>query len=130
MDLNVCFVLFGVVIFGFITQTCGSHFIVGPFVLGAIMPKKGEMKKMVMQRIQNYVYLLMMPLFFLFVGLRTDFRHVVYEDVENQVPYGAAHACRVMVVIVLSSASKIFTTFLVALIHKIQPWDSFTLGYS
>ncbi|CAB4298798.1 unnamed protein product [Prunus armeniaca] len=128
MDLNVCFVLFGVVIFGFITQTCGSHFIVGPFVLGAIMPKKGEMKKMVMQRIQNYVYLLMMPLFFLFVGLRTDFRHVVYEDVENQVPYGAAHACRVMVVIVLSSASKIFTTFLVALIHKIQPWDSFTLG--
>ncbi|XP_050126075.1 cation/H(+) antiporter 15-like [Malus sylvestris] len=36
---HMCFVLAGVMLCGFITDALGSHSIVGPFVLGAIMPK-------------------------------------------------------------------------------------------
>ncbi|KAF4353221.1 hypothetical protein F8388_014689 [Cannabis sativa] len=104
-DYNIYFVLTGVVLFGYITDSLGLHSIIGGFVFGLIMPKQKELKTILMERIEDFVSGIMIPLFFLIVGLRTN-RQDVFE--------GQFGIWRIVGVVVVGFWVKIFSTLVSA----------------
>ncbi|KAL6176574.1 hypothetical protein ACLB2K_053207 [Fragaria x ananassa] len=124
-ELHVCFILSWIVICGFITDACGAHSIVGAFMLGAIMPKELELKSFLVERIGNFVSSMMMPLFYLVVGLRFNVDRILY--VRKKEPNGTTKF-DVMVVVALAFTAKLVATSIAALINKIKLRDSLILG--
>ncbi|BFG30383.1 hypothetical protein CerSpe_166570 [Prunus speciosa] len=54
MDSQICFIMGGVLLFGFISDAFGSHSILGAFMLGAILPK-GELKTAITEKVKDFV---------------------------------------------------------------------------
>jgi Kef-type K+ transport system membrane component KefB len=54
------------------TQIVGIHAIFGAFLAGAIMPEAGGFRHKLSLRIENFSSVLLLPLFFVFTGLRTQ----------------------------------------------------------
>jgi len=55
-----------------ITEIIGIHAIFGAFLAGAIMPEEGGFRHKLGLRIENFSSVLLLPLFFVFTGLRTQ----------------------------------------------------------
>jgi Kef-type K+ transport system membrane component KefB len=62
----------GVLLSAFITEQIGIALIFGAFVMGLIMPRHAGLTEDVTRRIEDFVVLLLLPLFFAFTGLRTN----------------------------------------------------------
>ena len=62
----------GVLLSAFATEVIGIALIFGAFVMGAIMPRHAGLTEDVTRRIEDFVVLLLLPLFFCFTGLRTN----------------------------------------------------------
>jgi Kef-type K+ transport system membrane component KefB/nucleotide-binding universal stress UspA family protein len=62
----------GVLLSAYTTETIGIALIFGAFVMGAIMPRRAELTEDVTRRIEDFVVMLLLPLFFAYTGLRTD----------------------------------------------------------
>ena len=62
----------GVLLSAYTTETIGIALIFGAFFMGAIMPRRAELTEDVTRRIEDFVVLLLLPLFFAYTGLRTD----------------------------------------------------------
>jgi Kef-type K+ transport system membrane component KefB len=116
-DFHVCCVLTGVLLCGFISDACGVLPIAGVFMLGVIMPK-GELKDMLMERIEDFVSGFMMPLFFIVIGLRTSLNQMAYQTTLGQT----------LLVIGLACAPKILSTCLVSLFYSMSALDGLALG--
>ncbi|KAL5549489.1 hypothetical protein UlMin_004720 [Ulmus minor] len=115
---HVVFVLTGVLVSGYISDACGSHSILGGFMLGLIMPK-GELKSMLMEKIEVFVSGLLMPLYFLIIGLRTNHFYVL----------GEIEMRRIIGVLAITFAAKILSTFLAAVfLNKMKIRDGMALG--
>jgi Kef-type K+ transport system membrane component KefB len=54
------------------TEIIGIHAIFGAFLAGAIMPETGGFRHKLSLRIENFSSVLLLPLFFVFTGLRTQ----------------------------------------------------------
>jgi Kef-type K+ transport system membrane component KefB len=54
------------------TEIVGIHAIFGSFLAGAIMPEAGGFRHKLSLRIENFSSVLLLPLFFVFTGLRTQ----------------------------------------------------------
>lgn len=54
------------------TEIVGIHAIFGAFLAGAIMPEAGGFRHKLSLRIENFSSVLLLPLFFVFTGLRTQ----------------------------------------------------------
>lgn len=54
------------------TEIMGIHAIFGAFLAGAIMPEAGGFRHKLSLRIENFSSVLLLPLFFVFTGLRTQ----------------------------------------------------------
>ncbi|KAL5577833.1 hypothetical protein UlMin_019532 [Ulmus minor] len=116
---HVCFILTGVILCAYITDSCGAHSIVGAFMFGVILPK-GELKNTIMEMTEDFVSGLLMPLFFYVIGLRTD-RHWMFE---RNVDIGT-----ILIVIMLAFVAKVFSTFVIAFfVNKMPPKDCLALG--
>ena len=68
----ICLTLAGVLISGFITDLIGLHSIFGAFVFGLIIPKSGSFSDRLVERIEDFVSGLLLPLYFASSGLKTD----------------------------------------------------------
>jgi hypothetical protein len=62
----------GVLLSAYATETIGVAVIFGPFVMGLVMPRHAELTEDVTRRIEDFVVTLLLPLFFVYTGLRTD----------------------------------------------------------
>ena len=62
----------GILVAAFTTEVIGIALIFGAFVMGAIMPRHAGLTEDVTHRIEDFVVLLLLPLFFTYTGLRTD----------------------------------------------------------
>ena len=62
----------GVLLSAYATETIGIALIFGAFIMGAIMPRRAELTEDVTSRIEDFVVMLLLPLFFAYTGLRTD----------------------------------------------------------
>ena len=118
-DYHLCFVLTGVVACGFISDACGCQSIVGGFMLGLIMPK-GELKKALMEKVEDFISVFMMPLFFIVIGFRTN---------RSEILGGEFGMGKIIGVLVLAFVAKIVSTFGAAVfINKMTPRDGLAMG--
>ncbi|HWH43713.1 MAG TPA: cation:proton antiporter [Thermoleophilaceae bacterium] len=62
----------GILLSAYVTEEIGIALIIGAFVMGAIMPRHAGLTEDVTHRIEDFVVLLLLPLFFAYTGLRTN----------------------------------------------------------
>ncbi|KAF9619325.1 hypothetical protein IFM89_006512 [Coptis chinensis] len=70
-DFYICLILTGVMICAFITDAIGTHSVFGAFVFGLIIPN-GPLGTTLIEKLEDFVITLLLPLFFAISGLRTD----------------------------------------------------------
>lgn len=114
----ICLTLAAVMVSGFLTDLIGIHAIFGAFIFGLIIPKRGELAGRLIKRIEDFVFGLLLPLYFASNGLKTDVGKI----------QGAAAWGLLAVVISSACAGKILGTFMVALLCTIPARESLALG--
>jgi K+:H+ antiporter len=62
----------GVLLSAFATEEIGVALVFGGFVMGLVMPRHAGLTEDVTRRVEDFVVILLLPLFFVFTGLRTD----------------------------------------------------------
>lgn len=117
-EAYICLTLAGVMVSGFMTDLIGIHAIFGAFVFGLTIPKGSHFMERLMERIEDFVSGLLLPLYFASSGLKTDV---------TKISGGMAWGLLVLVV-TAACAGKIFGTFAVAVMCKIPAREAITLG--
>ncbi|KAK2642796.1 hypothetical protein Ddye_024559 [Dipteronia dyeriana] len=113
-EYYLCFVLIGAVICSFVTDLCGTYPVNGAFVFGIIIPNK-ELRSVLIERFQDLVSGIMLPLFFAICGMRIN-----VHAVNNWLWAG--------LVVILLCVCKILTTYSVCFFTDLPSRDSFALG--
>ncbi|XP_027350391.1 cation/H(+) antiporter 20 isoform X2 [Abrus precatorius] len=117
-EAYICLILGGVMVSGFVTDFIGIHSIFGAFVFGLTVPKDGNLVKRLIERIEDFVLGLLLPLYFASSGLKTDITTI----------RGAEAWGLLCLVIFTACAGKILGTFIVAVFCMIPARESLTLG--
>jgi Kef-type K+ transport system membrane component KefB len=73
INRSVIAVIFSVVVLSsFLTEVIGIHALFGAFVAGVIIPQNEEFRHVITNKIEDLTVVLLLPLFFVFTGLRTQ----------------------------------------------------------
>jgi Kef-type K+ transport system membrane component KefB len=73
LSLNIVAAIFGILLISsFITEVIGIHALFGAFLAGAIMPPAFNFRKLIIEKLESVSLGLLLPLFFVFTGLRTQ----------------------------------------------------------
>ncbi|XP_077244832.1 cation/H(+) antiporter 20-like [Tasmannia lanceolata] len=110
--------LLGVLVSGFVTDLIGIHSIFGAFVFGLMIPKDGEFSGRLIERIEDFVSGLLLPLYFASSGLKTDVAKI----------HGAEAWGLLGLVVGTACIGKISGTFFIAILNKIRAREALTLG--
>ena len=110
--------LAGVLVSGFMTDLIGIHSIFGAFVFGLTIPKRGHSADRLIERIEDFVSGLLLPLYFASTGLKTNIAKI----------HGAEAWGLLVLVISTACAGKILGTFAVAMVFMMPVREAFTLG--
>ncbi|CAH2048296.1 unnamed protein product [Thlaspi arvense] len=113
----VCVALCAVLIAGFATDAIGIHAIFGAFVIGVLFPK-GHFADAIVEKTEDIVMGLLLPLYFVMSGLETDITTI----------HGLKSWGRLALVIVTACFGKIAGTVGAALLCKVGLRDSLVLG--
>lgn len=113
----ICLALVGVMMFGFVTDFIGIHSIFGAFIFGLTIPK-GEFAEKLMERIEDFVSGLLLPLYFASSGLKTNVAKIKGAEAWGLLALVISTAC----------AGKIIGTFAVAMMCRIPAREAITLG--
>jgi len=65
-------IVIGVLVSAYITQEINIAFIFGGFIMGMIMPRHARLSEEITRRIDDFVVTLLLPIFFVYTGLRTN----------------------------------------------------------
>ena len=68
----VAFLLLILILSAFLTQVIGIHALFGAFLAGVVMPQLPHFRKLIIDKIEDVSVTLLLPLFFVFTGLRTE----------------------------------------------------------
>jgi len=68
----VAFLLLILILSAFTTQAIGIHALFGAFLAGVVMPPLPRFRKLIIDKIEDVSVTLLLPLFFVFTGLRTE----------------------------------------------------------
>jgi Kef-type K+ transport system membrane component KefB len=60
------------IISSYMTEIIGIHALFGAFMTGAIMPDITKIRKIIIEKVEDVSLILLLPLFFVFTGLRTE----------------------------------------------------------
>ncbi|KAF8018987.1 hypothetical protein BT93_H3768 [Corymbia citriodora subsp. variegata] len=116
-EFYICLILTGVMISGFITDAIGTHSVFGAFVFGLIIPN-GPLGVTLIEKLEDFVSGLLLPLYFAISGLRTDLTKIA----------GAGSWGILLLVIFFSSAGKIVGTLMVSVFYQMTVREGVTLG--
>ncbi|XP_072984705.1 cation/H(+) antiporter 20 [Typha latifolia] len=117
-EVWICLTLAGVLVSGFMTDLIGIHSIFGAFVFGLAVPKDGEFARRLIERIEDFVSGLLLPLYFASSGLKTNVASIRGGKAWGLLGLVIGTAC----------AGKILGTFLVAMACRMSARESVTLG--
>ena len=118
-EIYVCITMMGVLLSGFTTDAIGIHPLFGAFVFGLIVPKEGTFAQMLIEKIEDFVTVLMLPLFFASSGLKTNLGSI-----------NSAKSFGFLVLLVLiAGLGKISATVVVALSIKLPLKEAFAFGF-
>ena len=65
-------IIIGVLLSAYVTEEINIAFIFGGFVFGMIMPRHARLNEEITRRIDDFVVTLLLPVFFVYTGLRTN----------------------------------------------------------
>jgi Kef-type K+ transport system membrane component KefB len=68
----IAFIFLILIASAFITQLIGIHALFGAFLAGVVMPPLPNFRKMIIDKVEDLSLTLLLPLFFVFTGLRTE----------------------------------------------------------
>lgn len=116
-EFHLCVVLTGVMVAGFITDAIGTHSVFGAFVFGLVIPN-GPLGVTLMEKLEDFVSGLLLPLFFAISGLKTN-----VSAITSVGTWGF-----LMLLVVLACAGKVAGTLLVCLYYRMPVQEGVTLG--
>ncbi|KAM3404807.1 hypothetical protein ACQJBY_007735 [Aegilops geniculata] len=117
-DVQITLILTGVMISGVCTDAIGIHSVFGAFVYGLVIPS-GELGVVLIEKLEDFVMGLLLPLFFAISGLRTNVTRV-----SDPVTAGL-----LVLVFVMASFAKIMGTILIAISYTMTFRDGVALGF-
>ncbi|PON43859.1 DNA-directed DNA polymerase [Parasponia andersonii] len=118
-EMYICATLAAVLAAGFITDTIGIHAMFGAFVIGVLVPKDGPLAGALVEKVEDLVSGLFLPLYFVSSGLKTN-----VATIQGLQSWG-------LFVLVTFTAcfGKIFGTVMVSLSCKVPFREALALGF-
>ncbi|MED6156395.1 Cation/H(+) antiporter 15 [Stylosanthes scabra] len=116
-DFYVCLILAGVMVSGFITDAMGTHSVFGAFVFGLTIPN-GPLSLTLVEKIEDFVSGLLLPLFFAISGLKTNLGLIK----------GVLTWLAIVLLVFLSCIGKIAGTIIVAVSYQMPLNEGAALG--
>ncbi|KAI5655385.1 hypothetical protein M9H77_32572 [Catharanthus roseus] len=118
-ELYVCATLAAVLAAGFVTDSIGIHALFGAFVVGVLIPKEGAFAGALVEKVEDLVSGLFLPLYFVSSGLKT-----------NVATIQGAHSWGLLVLVIFTACfGKIVGTIVVSLLCKMPVREAVTLGF-
>lgn len=118
-EIYVCATLAAVLAAGFVTDTIGIHALFGAFVIGIIVPKEGPFAGALVEKIEDLVSGILLPLYFVSSGLKT-----------NVATINGVESWGLLVLVIFTACfGKIVGTFLVSVACKIPVREAMALGF-
>jgi Kef-type K+ transport system membrane component KefB len=114
----ICATLVAVLAAGFITDTIGIHALFGAFIVGIVVPKEGPFAGALIEKVEDLISSLLLPLYFVSSGLKTNVATIS----------GAQSWGLLVLVIATACIGKIGGTVLVSLAVKVPAREALTLG--
>ncbi|XP_021757593.1 cation/H(+) antiporter 18-like [Chenopodium quinoa] len=118
-ELFICATLAAVLAAGFVTDTIGIHALFGAFVLGILAPKEGPLANALIEKVEDLVSGLLLPLYFVSSGLKTNVATI----------QGAQSWGLLMLVILTACFGKVVGTYIVSRLCKIPVNEAIALGF-
>ncbi|KAK6158355.1 hypothetical protein DH2020_005669 [Rehmannia glutinosa] len=118
-EIYICGTLAAVLAAGLVTDTIGIHALFGAFVVGVLVPKEGPFAGALVEKVEDLVSGLFLPLYFVSSGLKTNVATI----------QGAQSWGLLVLVIFTACFGKIVGTVVVSLLCKIPFKESVTLGF-
>ncbi|CAI8610894.1 unnamed protein product [Vicia faba] len=118
-ELYICITLTLVLACSFVTDTIGIHALFGAFVVGIIMPKDGPFAGVLIEKIEDLVSGIFLPLYFASSGLKTNVATIK----------GGVSWALLALVIFNACFGKIIGTVVVSLLFKVPFRESLALGF-
>ncbi|XAR49769.1 hypothetical protein NMG60_11033073 [Bertholletia excelsa] len=111
-ELYICITLSLVLAAGFATDAIGIHALFGAFVMGIVVPKDGPFAGVLIEKVEDLVSGLLLPLYFVSSGLK-----------------GGQSWALLLLLIATACFGKIMGTVVMSLIFKASIREAFTLGF-
>jgi Kef-type K+ transport system membrane component KefB len=118
-ELYICITLTMVLACSFVTDTIGIHALFGAFVVGIIMPKDGPFAGVLIEKIEDLVSGLFLPLYFASSGLKTNVATIS----------GGLSWALLALVIFNACFGKIIGTVTVSMLCKMPFREALALGF-
>lgn len=116
-ELQICLILTGVMVSGFVTDAMGTHSVFGAFVFGLIIPN-GPLGMTLVEKLEDFISGLLLPLFFAISGLKTDLHAI-----KGLKTWGS-----LLLIVFLASAGKVAGTLAVCAFYRMPVREGITLG--
>ncbi|XP_078160927.1 cation/H(+) antiporter 19-like [Carex rostrata] len=118
-EVYICITLVIVLAAGFVTDTIGIHALFGAFVVGILVPKDGPFARVLIEKVEDLVSSLFLPLYFVSSGLKT-----------NVATISGAKSWGLLVLVTTNACvGKIFGTFVISALVRIPVREAVTLGF-
>ncbi|KAL9261063.1 Cation/H(+) antiporter 18-like protein [Drosera capensis] len=118
-EIYICGTLAAVLAASFVTDTIGIHALFGAFVLGVLVPKEGPLAGALVEKVEDLVSGLLLPLYFVSSGLKTNLF-----TMEGGQSWGL-----LVLVIFTACFGKVVGTVSVALCCKVPLKEALALGF-
>ncbi|KAL5852939.1 hypothetical protein ACOSQ3_008057 [Xanthoceras sorbifolium] len=118
-ELYICITLGLVLAASFVTDSIGIHALFGAFVVGIIIPKDGPFAGVLIEKLEDMVSGLFLPLYFAASGLKT-----------NVATISGAQSWGLLVLVIFNACfGKIVGTFGMAMLYKVPIREAVALGF-
>ncbi|VAI26908.1 unnamed protein product [Triticum turgidum subsp. durum] len=118
-EVYICATLAIVLAAGFVTDVIGIHALFGAFMVGIVVPKDGPFAGVLIEKVEDLISGLFLPLYFVSSGLKTDVATI----------RGAKSWGLLVLVIINACLGKIGGTVIASLCVKIPVREAVTLGF-
>lgn len=118
-EIYICITLAGVLAAGFVTDTIGIHALFGAFIVGVVVPKDGPFAGVLIEKVEDLITSLFLPLYFVSSGLKTNVATIS----------GGKSWGLLVLVIVTACFGKIGGTVGVSLLAKVPMREALALGF-
>ncbi|KAI0510895.1 hypothetical protein KFK09_011506 [Dendrobium nobile] len=115
----ICATLTVVLAAGFITDAIGIHALFGGFVVGVLIPKEGPFATVLIEKLEDLISSLLLPLYFVSSGLKTNIATIS----------GARSWGLLVLVITNACFGKIVGTVLVSFLIRVPAREALALGF-